>query len=260
MALVYAQEKEFHLNIRPGDVGKYVLLPGDPGRCETIAAHFEAPHFVAQNREYTIYSGILEGEKVSVCSTGIGGPSAAIAIEELAHCNADTFIRVGSSGGMDPEVLGGDIVIATGAIRMEGTSREYIPLEFPAIADFSVTEALRDAARRRNIRFHLGIVQSKDAFYGQHDPDSMAVSYELKDKWSAWVKAGAKCSEMETAALFTVGALRRLRVGAVLAVLANQVRRENGMEDIPCYDMGETISTAVDALKILISRDKKRGK
>lgn len=131
MALVYSPNEEFHLKIKPGDVGRYVLLPGDPGRCEKIALHFDDYHLVAYNREYKIYTGTLNGEPVSVCSTGIGGPSASIAMEELAHCGADTFIRVGSSGGMDPEVLGGDVVIATGAIRMEGTSKEYAPMEYP---------------------------------------------------------------------------------------------------------------------------------
>lgn len=256
MALIYSPNEEFHLKIKPGDVGKYVLLPGDPGRCEKIAAHFDDYHLVADNREYKIYTGTLDGETVSVCATGIGGPSAAIALEELVHCGADTFIRVGSSGGMAPEVLGGDVVIATGAIRMEGTSREYVPMEYPAVADFTVTEALRDAARARKNRHHLGVVQCKDAFYGQHDPDSMAVDYELKNKWSAWVKAGALCSEMESAALFIVGALRRVRVGAILAVFANQTRREMGLPDPQSYDTEEAILTAVDALRLLIARER----
>ncbi len=256
MALIYSPDEEFHLKIRPGDVGRYVLLPGDPGRCEKIATLLDNPHLVSWNREFKIYSGTLEGTMVSVCSTGIGGPSASIAMEELHHCGADTFVRVGSSGGMDPEVLGGDVVIATGAIRMEGTSREYAPAEFPAVADFSVTEALRDAARARGCRYHLGVVQCKDAFYGQHDPDSMASGYALKAKWNAWIQCGAKCSEMESAALFMVGAVRRLRVGAILAVFANQTRRELGLEDPQCYDTTEAIATAVDAIGLLIRRDR----
>lgn len=257
MALVYSPDEEFHLKIRPGDVGRYVLLPGDPGRCEKIAQHFENSHLVSFNREYKIYIGALEGVPVSVCSTGIGGPSAAIALEELAHCGADTFIRVGSSGGMDPEVLGGDVVIATGAIRMEGTSREYAPMEYPAVPDFEVTAALRDAAIARKNRYHLGVVHCKDAFYGQHDPDSMAADYELKNKWNAWLKCGAMCSEMESAALFIVGSLRRVRVGAILAVFANQTRRELGLEDPKRYDTEEAIATAVEAIRLLIRRDRK---
>lgn len=256
MATVYSPNEEFHLKIKPGDVGRYVLLPGDPGRSELIAQRFDDYHLVSYNREYKIYTGTLDGTPVSVCSTGIGGPSAAIAMEELAHCGADTFIRVGSSGGMDPEVLGGDVVIATGAIRMEGTGREYAPMEFPAVADFFVTEALRDAASARKIRYHLGVVQCKDSFYGQHDPDSMAVGEELKQKWNAWIRCGAKCSEMESAALFLVGAVRRLRVGAILMVFANQTRRELGLPDPKCYDMAPAIETAVDAVRRLMVRDR----
>ena len=256
MALVYSPQEEFHLKIKSGDVGRYVLLPGDPGRCQRIADLFDDAYDVAYNREFKIITGYLDGEKVSVCSTGIGGASASIAMEELAHCGADTFIRVGSSGGMDPEVLGGDLVIATGAIRMEGTSREYAPIEFPAVADFQVTEALRDAASAAGHRFHLGVVQCKDAFYGQHDPDSMAVSYELKEKWEAWLRCGAKCSEMESAALFTVASVRRLRAGAVLIVFANQTRREMGLEDPKCYDTGAAVETAVEAVRLLIQRDR----
>ena len=255
MALVYSPDEEFHLKIRPGDVGRYVILPGDPGRCEQIAALFQDARFVQFNREFKIYTGSLLGVPVSVCSTGIGGPSAVIALEELTHCGADTFIRVGTSGGMDPEVLGGDLVVATGAIRMEGTSREYAPMEYPAVANFAVTEALRDAARERGGRFHLGVVQCKDAFYGQHDPDSMSVGAELKQKWEAWVRMGAKCSEMESAALFIAGALRRVRVGAVLTVFANQTRREMGLEDPKCYDTAGAVQVAVRALELLIQRD-----
>ena len=120
---------QYHLQIRPGDVGRYVILPGDPKRCEKIAKHFEDAKLVADSREFVTYTGYLEGEKVSVTSTGIGGPSASIAMEELVQCGADTFVRVGTCGGIDLDVKGGDIVIATGAVRMEGTSREYAPIE-----------------------------------------------------------------------------------------------------------------------------------
>lgn len=255
MATVYSPEKEFHLNITAGDVGRYVILPGDPGRCKKIAELFDEAHFVTSNREYTIYTGSIEGEPVSVCSTGIGGPSAAIALEELVHCGAHTLIRVGTSGGMVPEVLGGDVVVATGAVRMEGTSREYAPIEYPAVADFEVAAALRQAASGLGLRVHTGVVQSKDNFYGQHDPDSMPVSYELKQKWAAYLKCGALCSEMETAALFIAGAVRKVRVGSLLTVFANQTRREMGMEDIQCMDSGPAVQAVVDAVRILIRQD-----
>lgn len=252
--MVYSEHKEFHLKIRSGDIGRYVILPGDPGRCEKIAAYFDDAHFVASNREYTVYTGHLNGEMVSVCSTGIGGPSAAIALEELIHAGADTFIRVGTSGGMIPEVLGGDLVIATGAIRAEGTGREYAPIEFPAVAHFDVVAALRQAAAESGARFHLGVVQCKDSFYGEHDPESMASSHELKAKWDAWLKCGALASEMESAALFVVGAVRRVRVGTILTVFGNQTRREQGLSDELCFDTDKAVRTAVEAMRILIAQ------
>ncbi|MCR5742759.1 MAG: uridine phosphorylase [Lachnospiraceae bacterium] len=254
--MVYSEDLEFHLKIKAGDVGRYVLLPGDPGRCESIAKYFDDAKLVASNREYTIYTGSLNGEKVSVCSTGIGGPSAAIAMEELAHVGADTFIRVGTCGGMKTEVMGGDVVIATGAIRAEGTGREYLPIEFPAVADFDVVSALKEAAIRENNRYHIGVVQCKDSFYGQHDPLSMGCGEELKYKWDAWMRGGALGSEMESATLMIVAALRGLRMGTVLTVFANQTRRELGLDDPKDYDTDRAIRTAVTAMRILIENDR----
>ena len=158
--------KQYHTGVGPGDIGGYVILPGDPKRCAKIAAHFDNPVLVADSREYVTYTGTLNGVKVSVTSTGIGGPSAAIAIDELAKCGAHTFIRVGTCGGMQEEVMGGDIVIATGAVRMEGTSREFAPIEYPAVADFNVTNALVSAAGKIGVRNHVGVVQCKDSFSG----------------------------------------------------------------------------------------------
>ncbi len=155
-------EVMYHIQLKKGDVGRYILLPGDPGRCEKIAQFFDNPRFVTSNREYTTYTGSLLGEKVSVVSTGIGSPSAAIAMEELIAIGADTFIRVGTSGGMQPEVKTGDVAIITGAIRDEGTTKQYLPCEFPAVANLDVVIALREGAVRAGIPFHLGISHSKD--------------------------------------------------------------------------------------------------
>ncbi len=258
MSLIYAKGKEFHIQTTPKIVGKYVILPGDPGRCEKIAKYFDHAEKVAQNREFVTYTGELDGEKVSVCSTGIGGPSASIAMEELIHCGADTFIRVGTSGGMQPEVCGGDLVIATGAIRMEGTSREYAPIEYPAVAHYDVVEALKVAADQMHAKSHVGVVQCKDNFYGQHSPETMPVSYELENKWNAWIQCGALASEMESSALFIVGGVRRVRVGSVMLVIANQTRRAMGLEDPQVYDTDLAVRVAVEALRGLIRKDREK--
>ena len=255
MSTVYS-EKEYHVNLTKGDVGEYVILPGDPGRCEKIAQYFDNPALVANNREYVTYTGTLNGVKVSVTSTGIGGPSAAIALEELVHCGAHTFIRVGTSGGMQKEVLGGDVVIATGAIRLDGTSKEYAPIEYPAVANFDVVMALKESAKELNHPYHVGVVQCKDSFYGQHSPESMPIASELQNKWEAWIRTGALTSEMESATLFIVGSTRRVRVGAVLLVVANQTRRALGLEDIQVHDTEAAIKVAINALKKLIAEDK----
>lgn len=259
MATAYSPTEEFHLKIKPGDIGEYVILPGDPGRCEQIAKLFDHPYKVAANREFTTYTGTLDGVKVSVTSTGIGGPSAAIALEELVHCGAHTFIRVGTSGGMQPEVLGGDLIIATGAVRMDGTGTEYAPIEYPATAHFDVVRALYQAASSAGHRFHTGVVQCKDSFYGQHEPENMPVSAELEQKWNAWLGCGALASEMESATLFIVAAVRRVRIGTILLVLGNQTRRAMGLEDIQVHDTSDCINTAVEAMRLLIAADKQNG-
>lgn len=256
MATAYSPDEEFHLKIKPGDIGGYVILPGDPGRCEQIAALFDNPQKIAANREFTTYTGTLDGIKVSVTSTGIGGPSAAIALEELVHCGAHTFIRVGTAGGMQSEVLGGDLVIATGAVRMDGTGKEYAPIEYPATAHFDVVQALHRAASKAGYRFHVGVVQCKDSFYGQHEPENMPVSADLEQKWNAWLGCGALASEMESATLFIVAAVRRVRIGSILLVLGNQTRRAMGLEDIQVHDTANCVKTAVEALRLLIAADK----
>ena len=251
-------EKQYHIGCVPGDVGRYCVLPGDPGRCEAIAALFDNGKFVSQNREYVIYTGTLLGEKVSVCSTGIGGPSAAIAMEELTAIGADTFVRVGTCGGIDLDVQSGDIVVATGAIRFEHTSLEYAPIEFPAVADLGVTNALVEAARAMGKPCHAGVVQCKDSFYGQHSPGRMPVSYELLNKWEAWKRLGVKASEMESAALFVVAAALKVRCGSCFHVLWNQEREAAGLDQKMSEDTSAAVRVGVEALKLLIARDRER--
>ena len=247
--------KQYHTGVGPGDIGEYVILPGDPKRCAKIAAHFDNPVLVADSREYITYTGTLDGVKVSVTSTGIGGPSAAIAIDELAKCGAHTFIRVGTCGGMQEEVMGGDIVIATGAVRMEGTSREFAPIEYPAVADFNVTNALVSAAGKIGVRNHVGVVQCKDSFFGQHEPGIMPVSYELENKWQAWIRMGCLASEMESAALFIAGSFLRVRVGSCFLVVANQERAKKGLSNKQAHDTELAISVAVEAIRELIKKE-----
>ena len=247
--------KQYHLQVGKGDVGRYVILPGDPKRCALIAKYFDNPRLIADNREYVTYTGTLDGQPVSVTSTGIGGPSAAIAMEELVMSGADTFIRVGTCGGMDMEVKSGDLVIANGAIRAEGTSREYAPIEFPAVPDFQVTNALAEAAKALEKPYHVGVVQCKDSFYGQHSPETKPVSHELLDKWKAWVDLGCKASEMESAALFIVASSLKVRAGSVFLVIANQERARHGLENPIVHDTDGAIRTAVEAIRFMIRQD-----
>ena len=251
-------ERQFHINCAPGEVGRYCLLPGDPGRCEAIARYFDHPVRVAANREFVTYTGGLLGERVSVTSTGIGGPSASIAMEELVNLGADTFIRVGTCGGIRLDVTSGDIIIATGAVRMEGTSREYAPIEFPAVADYEVLAALVDAAKAQGKRWHAGVVQCKDSFYGQHSPERMPVSYELCDKWEAWKRLGVLASEMESAALFTVAAARGVRCGSAFHVIWNQERNAVGLDMTRDEDTDAAVRVGIEAVKLLIRRDREK--
>jgi uridine phosphorylase len=227
-----------------------VLLPGDPGRCERIAAHLDGAALVAANREYTTWTGALQGEPVSVTSTGIGGPSAAIAVEELCNLGAHTLIRVGSCGAMQPGLRLGDVIVAQAAVRDEGTSAQYVPLAWPAVAHLDIVDALRAAATAAGVRHHVGTVQSKDSFYGEMDPGRMPIAAELQARWAAWVRAGVLASEMECAALLTVAAVRRVRAGAALAVV-NAAPTVDAMPDPARLPIDALIEVAVDAVRRL---------
>lgn len=250
--------KQYHTQVGAEDVGRYVILPGDPKRCEKIAEYFDNPQFIADSREYVTYTGTLDGVKVSVTSTGIGGPSASIAMEELYRCGADTFIRIGTCGGMQPEVKSGDVVIATGAIRMEGTSKEYAPIEFPAVANLDVINALVMSAETKKNPCHIGVVQSKDAFFGQHEPEKMPIGYELINKWEAWKMMGCLASEMESAALFIVAGKLHVRAGACFLVVANQEREILGLDNPVIHEVDMAIKVAVDAIRNLIKYDQSK--
>lgn len=235
--------RQYHIHCKKGEVGKYVLLPGDPFRTDKIAQYFENPHLVAHNREHKTWSGTLNGELVSVTSTGMGGPSTAIAVEELIHCGAKVLIRVGTCGcickeSYDPKWEG---CVITGSVRDEGTTVQYVPIEYPAIADITVTNALLNSVKKLGYSFTSGIAQSKDSFYGQHDPESMPNSDYLNSRWKAWEKAGVMASEMETSTLFVVSQIRGVKAGAIMAY-----------QEMNAH----TIEVAIEAIKELIESNK----
>ena len=254
--MLKTDEKQYHIGARAGEIGKYCILPGDPARCEQIASFFENPTHLGMNREYNIWNGYLCGELVSVCSTGIGGPSTAIAVEELYACGARTMIRVGTCGGIDKRVCSGDVVIANGAIRQDGTSHEYAPAIFPAVPTADTLFALVNAAERLGFSHHCGIVQSKDSFYGQHSPQRMPTESDLLSKWEAWKRLGVLASEMEAATLFTVGASLGISTGAVFLAVWNQERFLLGLDDASAeiHDTQRAILTAVEAIRTLICK------
>ena len=234
--------KLYHIHCKPGDVGRYVLLPGYPFRTDLIASYFDDAKLVAHNREHKTWTGTLNGVKVSVTSTGMGCPSAAIAVEELIKCGADTFIRVGTAGRVCDkaydETLDG--VINTAAVRDEGTTIHYIPIEYPAVADRHVVDALARAAKKLGYNFAEGITQSKDSFYGQHEPEAMPAEGRLKERWEAWRRGNVMSSEMESAAIFVISSIRGCRASSIMAYT----------------DMRKTVEVACEALRMLIEQDR----
>ncbi len=248
------KDKLYHIGLTKELIegAEYAILPGDPGRVPVIAEKLENSKKIAVNREYTSYLGEIAGQKVLVMSTGMGGPSTAIAVEELSLIGIKNLIRVGTSGGMQLNVEAGDIVIASSAIRQEGTSKEYVPIEYPAVADYYLTNALKNAADELGYTNHIGTVHCKDSFYGQHSPERMPVSYELTNKWNAWIQAGALCSEMETASLYIVSSVLKLRAAAVLLVIWNQELENRGISNKTVYDVDKEINVAIKAIENLI--------
>lgn len=245
--------KQFHLHCEEGEIGEYCILTGDPGRCKDIAKYLDDASFVSSNREYTIYTGYIEGVKVSVASTGIGGPSAAICMEELIRSGAKSFIRVGTCGGIHTDVCAGDVVVAQASVRQEGTSYEYAPVGYPATSDYGLMCALAKAAEEEGAVCHVGVVQSKDSFYGQHSPQTMPVAPSLLEKWAAYKQLGVLASEMESAALFVVAASRGVRCGAIFAVIWNQEREKAGLDQKEFMDTDLAVRCAVRAFRNVIT-------
>ena len=250
---MHQHEKLYHIGLCKADLegADYAILPGDPGRVEKIAALMENARQIGSNREYTSWLAETRGVRLLVMCTGMAGPSTAIGVEELHMLGVSHLIRVGTCGGMQLQVQAGDLVVVNGAIRQEGTSKEYLPIEFPAIADIDVTVALRQAAKELGLPSHTGVVQCKDSFYGQHDPARMPVSYELENKWQAWIRGGALGSEMETAALYTVSQVLGVQAGAAMLCVWNQEREKAGLDQKETHDTTGAIRTAIRAVEIL---------
>ena len=218
METVQKIEQVKHLPIKFGEVARYVIVPGDPNRVPVIAESLENVINQGQNREFNAYKGTHNGIEVSVVSTGIGCPSTAIAVEELSYIGAEVFSRIGTSGSVDKSAKKGDIFIATAAVRDDGTSKQYIPIEFPAIASHNVVSNLIKASKNLNIDSKVGICQSKDSFFGETEPERMPVAPYLDFKWKSWQKGSVGASEMEAATLFTVSQIKRIEAGAILAI------------------------------------------
>ncbi|NLJ69903.1 MAG: uridine phosphorylase [Clostridiaceae bacterium] len=252
-------EKLYHIQLDDSHQAKYALLPGDPARAEKIAQFLDNPKFIGSNREYTTWLGQIEGENILVMSTGMGGPSTAIGIEELFQTGVTNFLRIGTCGGIKLDVMGGDLVIATGAIRMDGTPDEYVPKEFPAVADFDFTGSLVQAAKKLKVKYHTGIVHCKDSFYGQHSPGRMPIGYELEAKWEAWFKANCLASEMESSTLFIVSQILGARAACVLNVIWNQERAKRGLSDPHQHDTELAVRVAVEAVREDILQQKAKA-
>lgn len=247
-------EIQYHINMKKGDVGRYVILPGDPGRVPKIAEYFDSAKEITFNREYRTYTGYIDGIKVSCTSTGIGCPSTAIAVEELIKLGADTFIRIGTAGSLQKEVELGDICITTGAVREEGTTRQYVPLSYPAVADLDVSVALRNAAKKLGFKSHCGIGHCKDAFYTEGEC-GLPLDEENRLKWEAWYKSNVISTSMESAALFIVSSIRKVRAGEILAIIGLTY------DDTPIVKkvgIDEAIKTTIEAIKILHKQDNEK--
>jgi uridine phosphorylase len=225
-------DEQYHLEVGEGDVADAVLLPGDPGRVGTITEGWDDAEVVADHREYRTATGSYDGTPLSVTSTGIGSPSAAIAVEELARVGADTLIRVGSCGGIQPETDIGDLVITSGAVRQEGTSHEYVRPEYPAVADHAVVAALAAAAEELGYDYHVGLTASTDSFYAGQSREGFG-GFRARDSEDAieeLVEAGVLNFEMEASAILALAGIYGLRAGAVCTVYADRTTGEFRVE------------------------------
>lgn len=247
------EERKYHVGLAQGEVGQYVLIPGDPFRTALIARYFDGAEEKAFSREYRTFTGTVDGVAVSSTSSGIGGPSAAIAVEELSELGTHTFLRVGTCGAAQPGIRMGDLVIATGAVRTEGTPDAYVPKAFPAIAHPHVVQAAVEAAEEAGAPYHLGIIRSVDALYSDLVPGRMPRREELELELEVYKRAGVVANDMESSTIMIVSSLRGLRAGVILLCVDELGAGEIHHLD-PSY-MDRMLRVAVDAIRRLVRRD-----
>lgn len=252
-------KKMMHIAVREGEIGRYVFLPGSVERAHLIAEHFDNPRKLAHHREHLTYVGELDGVPVAVTSTGIGGPSAGIAVEELFQCGADTMMRIGSGSSTAPQVKIGHVVIPKGAVRMEGTGLHYMPLEFPAVPDYESFKALKQAAIESGYPFDTGITITKDSFYTEVAPETKPVYPELKWKWDAYEKGGATSTSMECSLLFLVGMSLGIRMSSVMISATNYKSYSNDDDDYPRDYEQRAIEVGIAAMRKLIANDRAKA-
>lgn len=248
----------FHLDLARDDLtgATLAILPGDPKRVARIAERLDDAVALASTREFTSMRGMLDETPVVVCSTGIGGPSTSIAVEELAQLGVTTFLRVGTTGAIQPHIDPGEVIVTTAAVRLDGASFHFAPAEFPAAADFACTTALVDAARDASISMHVGITASSDTFYpGQERYDTVSgrVTRRFRDSLDEWQSLGVLNYEMEAATLFTMCSALGLRAGCVAGVLVNRTRAETPAADASKRVEASTIGVVVDAARRLVA-------
>ena len=249
-------KRMMHVGLCAGDVGGYVLLPGSPERAVRLASYLEDPREMAYFREYQTFTGLLEGERVSITSTGMGGPSVAIAVEELRECGAHTMIRVGTCQSTLPKVHKGELVLPNGAVRMEGVANHYAPLEYPAVPDMDVLAALEAAAQAGGRPYHIGVDITKACFSTQFAAAGRPMGYELTKRWEAYEAGGALCADMGCAPLFVAAGSMGVRAGAALAVTCDRGAYSDDWNDWPEECETLVCDVAVEGLRELIRRDR----
>ncbi|MEX9611374.1 MULTISPECIES: uridine phosphorylase [Providencia] len=247
----------FHLGLKKSDLqgATVAIVPGDPKRVEKIARLMDNPAHLASLREFTSWRGELDGKAVIVCSTGIGGPSTSIAVEELAQLGIRTFLRIGTTGAIQENINVGDVLVTTAAVRLDGASQHFAPLEYPAVADFTCTNALYDAAKEAGATVHVGVTASSDTFYpGQERYDTYTgrVMRHFRGSMKEWQDMGVMNYEMESATLLTMCSSQGLRAGMVAGVIVNRTQQEIPDEALLKKTEGNVLSIVVEAARRLL--------